>query len=101
VLREVARRLLGEVRAHDTVSRLGGDEFVVLAEDLDDDGVRRVVHRLRAAVAQPMDGLRERVTLSVGVAPLGGAASGEDLLSRADADMYRAKARVRAASASA
>ncbi|RJK96150.1 diguanylate cyclase [Vallicoccus soli] len=91
VLREVARRLLGEVRAHDTVARLGGDEFVVVAEDLDDEGVARVVARLRSAVAQPLEGLPERVTLSVGVARLTGEAAAADLLAEADAAMYRAK----------
>lgn len=49
LLKEVASRLLSEVRDVDTVARYGGDEFVVLLDDL---GSRREVVRVTRRLAQ-------------------------------------------------
>ncbi len=101
VLREVADRLLGCVRATDLVARLGGDEFVVLVEaatEGDDLGLELLAQRVRDAVSSPLsllDGTPVRLSASVGVAV---AEHGSDtpalLLERADAAMYRQKSRV-------
>ena len=95
VLREVAHRLAGSVRAGDTVGRLGGDEFVVLLPDLSGPGnayavAGKVLERLRVPIE--VDGKPTMVTASVGVAvaPDDGM-DYEALLARADASMYRAK----------
>jgi diguanylate cyclase (GGDEF)-like protein len=95
VLREVAHRLAGSVRAGDTVGRLGGDEFVVLLPDLSGPGnayavAGKVLERLRTPIE--VDGQPTLVTASVGVAvaPDDGM-DYEALLARADASMYRAK----------
>jgi diguanylate cyclase (GGDEF)-like protein len=95
VLREVAHRLAGSVRAGDTVGRLGGDEFVVLLPDLSGPGnayavAGKVLERLRVPIE--VEGKPTMVTASVGVAvaPDDGM-DYEALLARADASMYRAK----------
>ena len=95
VLREVAHRLAGSVRAGDTVGRLGGDEFVVLLPDLSGPGnayavAGKVLERLRTPIE--VGGQPTIVTASVGVAvaPDDGM-DYEALLARADASMYRAK----------
>jgi len=95
VLREVAHRLAGSVRAGDTVGRLGGDEFVVLLPDLSGPGnayavAGKVLERLRTPIE--VGGQPTLVTASVGVAvaPDDGM-DYEALLARADASMYRAK----------
>ncbi len=111
LLVEVARRLLGCVRAGDTVARLGGDEFAILLEPLHsadpaERGATTVRHqaertaeRVRRALEQPfvLDGREVTVTTSIGIAQ-GDAryTRAEDVLRDADTGMYRAKSAGRA-----
>jgi len=70
VLLSVARRLLGHVRATDTVARVGGDQFVVLGEGFRDPGeAERAAEALaqRASHNASYDGTNIPVTASVGV----------------------------------
>ncbi len=94
LLREVAARLGGAVRASDTVARLGGDEFAVLLPEADAEGAARVARALHRALDAPVvvDGQALRAEISVGgaLAPLHGA-DPDALLRRADAAMYVAK----------
>ena len=90
----LARRLESAVRPGDTVARFGGDEFVVMCEDL--SGAVEAVglsERLTEVVESPIhiDGTELCVTVSVGVAVAGPAATAESLLRDADTAMYRAK----------
>ena len=95
VLREVAARLAVCARESDTVARIGGDEFVLLMEELRTpaDG-ERIAEKLREALCAPM-ALGEQIlplAASVGLAIFPDHANqGEQLLSMADAAMYRAK----------
>jgi diguanylate cyclase len=93
----VGERLLGCVRAVDTVARFGGDEFVVL---LDPDGMpepERVAERIMAALHEPADinagsGRIVRVTASIGIALGDGLVPGAgELLRQADVALYAAK----------
>ena len=93
VLIDVARVTERTVRTVDTVVRLSGDEFCVLAPSQDARAARHLARRLSAAVAgleRPAD---ERIAVSIGVAacPDHGRRS-DELLARADAAMYRARA---------
>jgi diguanylate cyclase (GGDEF)-like protein len=93
VLRSVGGYLAGAVRHEDVAARLGGDEFAVLLVETDDAGTRSFLERARAAVAKHL--LREArpVTLSIGAVVFSvPPASVDELLSQADALMYRAKA---------
>lgn len=95
LLREVARRLGQVVRAGDTVARLHGDEFVVCADEIGSvDDVRVLGDRIRTELATPFRiGDRElRISVSIGVAIGGDGENAEELLERADAAMYVAKA---------
>ena len=94
----VAERLRNVVRPADTVARLGGDEFAVLCEDMhDSDEVVRVATRICKAHEAPFelaDGRMVTVSTSVGAAISRNEEEPSDsLLGRADAAMYRAKAR--------
>jgi len=96
LLQAVARRLTGLVRPTDAVARLGGDEFVIL---LCNAGALAhcdaVADKVVAAIGAPfdVDGRALGIGASVGVAfgVEAGADRGE-LIRRADAALYRAKA---------
>lgn len=97
LLRSVAARLAEAVRAGDTVSRMGGDEFVVIMQAVaNGDEVRHAVERrLIPLIRQPhrVEGHELQVSCSVGVAVYPD--DGQDLdelMRRADAAMYEAKA---------
>ncbi len=95
LLVEVARRLLGLVRAEDTVARLGGDEFVVVLEELRQaEDSAKVAKKLLEVLHQPfrVDGHELYLSGSVGIClyPNDGR-DGQTLLKNADAAMYKAK----------
>ncbi len=98
VLHAVAHALKRGVREVDVVGRVGGEEFVVLAPETPAREALAVADRLRRAVAERVvttpQGAEVSVTVSCGVATLSdvGARSPEELLSHADAALYRAKA---------
>jgi diguanylate cyclase (GGDEF)-like protein len=108
LLRVLAGRILGCVRACDTVARLGGDEFAVLLAPGSDP--LAVAARIVAAVEAPVevDGGTAQVGASVGIAtsaslapaaspsasaspPVGSHVDGEAMLREADRAMYAAK----------
>jgi diguanylate cyclase (GGDEF)-like protein len=70
------------------VARFGGDELVVLLRGVHGEQARAVATRIGELVAEPMPDLdgAERVTVSVGVAPVG-----DDAVDRADQAMLQAK----------
>jgi diguanylate cyclase (GGDEF)-like protein len=96
LLRAVAARLDGVVRATDAFGRLGGDEFVVVSEELSlSAGPELIAERLIEALKEPFklgsdEGTRLTVTASIGIAS-GDRAAPADLLRDADIAMYRAK----------
>ncbi|MDX6583657.1 MAG: hypothetical protein QOI10_2841 [Solirubrobacterales bacterium] len=104
LLCQVARRLESLVRAKDASARLGGDEFAVILEEIDSsDELEAAARRVRALFAQPfvVEGTPVRVSASVGSASWPDQCDGpDDLIRRADADMYREKAHAVGARAS-
>jgi diguanylate cyclase (GGDEF)-like protein len=96
----VANRLRDCVRPGDLVARLGGDEFTIVLTRLESAApAAAVAERICRVIAEPFDvvGQPLQVSTSVGVA-LAPAyrADTDDLLRRADAAMYRAKAQGKA-----
>jgi diguanylate cyclase (GGDEF)-like protein len=76
------------------VSRYGGDEFVILIENVDETAARAALDRVRQIVAEPIalsSGDVVNVRASAGLAIDDGDADIDELLSHADAAMYRAK----------
>lgn len=100
VLKEVARRLLANVRESDTVARLGGDEFVVVLDSLGDTADTATVkagelgNKILDKLARPyrVDENLCASTPSIGVVIFcGHEVSTDQLLKRADEAMYQAK----------
>ncbi|MDP1700569.1 MAG: EAL domain-containing protein [Aestuariivirga sp.] len=96
LLKAVAQRMVGCIRAIDTVVRLGGDEFVILLVDQParPDEISETLERIRTAIAEPVsiDGRALYVTCSIGVATFpNDGPDPETLLMNADAAMYKAK----------
>ena len=96
VLRQVARRLGGCVRMSDTVARLGGDEFVLVLEDIQSrEGAEATAGKILDALRTPVSTRSGEcaVGASIGIAMGNGKDTGwRELLNRADAAQYEAKA---------
>ncbi|MGY1815282.1 GGDEF domain-containing protein [Blastococcus sp. SYSU D00820] len=90
VLRAVTVALGAAVRETDSIARLGGDEFAVLATVGDPADAEVLADRIRTGVAGV--GARAGVTASVGVTAVRPGDDEHEVLLRADAAMYRAKA---------
>lgn len=94
-LRQLAQRFKETVRAEDTVARHGGDEFVLVLGDINAPAdVEPIARKLLAHIAALQIGSdRTRMlTGSIGAAFYPhDAKRGGDLITRADAAMYRAK----------
>lgn len=91
LLRSVARRLNGTLRAGGTAARLGGDEFAVLLEVGKEADAVTVAKRIQRELQAPfaVGGTMVSVSASIGVAF--SQRPEEDLLRNADLAMYRAK----------
>ena len=85
VLRECARAWDDALRGEDTIVRFGGEEFLVLLPDTAPEEAAEVVERLRERT--PMG-----QTCSAGLASWDFVENDDDLLGRADAALYLAKA---------
>jgi len=100
VLRDVARRVKGNLRAADLAVRYGGEEFVVVLPETALADAGKLAERVRDAVSArpyPAQGANLVVTVSIGVAQApvrAGApeALGASLIREADRALYRAKA---------
>jgi diguanylate cyclase (GGDEF)-like protein/PAS domain S-box-containing protein len=91
----VAARLQDALRDCDTAGRLGGDEFVIVCEDLyEPSEVFEIAERIRVAVRPPVqvDGATFLPSISLGCTLSDGSAGVDQLVSEADAALYRAKA---------
>jgi len=92
VLREVAERVMRAIRPYDILGRYGGEEFLVVSPEITLDHAVLLAERLKDRVkAHHIPGLS--VTISSGVTAMNAAdTSIDDLIRRADAGLYQAKA---------
>jgi diguanylate cyclase (GGDEF)-like protein len=103
-LRTIASTLRKHLRPGDTVYRYGGEEFLIILPEQSLNEAVGALDRVRAEVErlgiptfdEPTGGgapAPRLLTISIGVAELEDAAHVDDWIQRADAALYRAKAR--------
>ncbi len=103
VLRVVCDRIHGQLRENDLIGRYGGDEFIVVVESVTSaEGADRLADRIVASMSDPIeldwsgnDGAPSEVSVSVSVgvtvlSPID--VEIDEVLARADAATYEAKA---------
>lgn len=96
VLQQVSERILGCLRAEDTLCRFGGDEFALLLPNIAErESVSAVAEKILREVRKPFRiGQHElflSVSLGIAMYPVAGE-TGEALLQSADIAMYHVKA---------
>ena len=90
----VGRKLVEGTRANDCVSRVGGDEFCVLLDRADHRSAIETAERLVEAIAGEdllFEGAAMPLSVAIGVSMLEEGDTPEQVLSRADREMYRVK----------
>jgi diguanylate cyclase (GGDEF)-like protein len=90
LLRAFAENLSKSTRGSDVAARYGGDEFVALLPDCKPDDVQFILRRLNGLRVDVGGGMLP-VSYSAGWANYVPGESGEDLLKRADAELYANK----------
>jgi diguanylate cyclase (GGDEF)-like protein len=95
VLQLVAGRILGSLRAEDTLCRFGGDEFALLLPDISDQHsiatvAKKIIDEIRKPFLVDQHQLHLRASLGVAVYPTTGT-TWETLLHNADVAMYHVK----------
>lgn len=81
-----------QMRAYALAARFGGDEFVLLLPGTTVKGAVTLAKRIRKKVAElTVPGCPRQIAVSMGIASFGPGETGEELVARADAALYRAK----------
>jgi diguanylate cyclase len=94
-LRHLTRVVHDLLRPTDTLARYGGEEFLILLPNTDLDEAEHVLKRIQRELTRQFflhDNERVLITFSAGVAALRPDEAQADLVARADAAMYAAKA---------
>jgi len=95
LLKLVADRLKGCVRAGDTVARLGGDEFAIVIHATDPEiEAAAIAMRIHSALTAPFNvaGQNVRIGTSIGIALSSDEVDADQMIRHADIALYRAKA---------
>ena len=94
ILKEIAARLVTNMRAVDVVSRYGGEEFMIAMPDTIEGDAYLAADRVRAFIAGTpifVDGQALSITTSAGVAQVAKGEQLRDVFRRADAALYQSK----------
>ena len=92
---QVADLLTKGVRRSDIVARIGGDEFAVLLESASEESAHETAARLENLICGcefEHDGDALPLSVAIGVGMIDGDDSADEVMARADEEMYRRKA---------
>jgi diguanylate cyclase (GGDEF)-like protein len=92
---EVAGLLAKGIRRSDVVARIGGDEFGILLERADESSAEETAARLTNLIGDcefSHDGDALPLSVAIGIAMIEAGDTAEQVMARADAEMYRRKA---------
>ena len=99
VLKEVVREVQKIARATDAVFRFGGEEFTITLNNTNAQGAMAIAQRIRRAIEQLCIKTETAATLSIsvsiGAATLNTAETADEMLERADSQLYLAKSKGR------
>jgi diguanylate cyclase (GGDEF)-like protein len=90
-LQHLAACVRNSKRVSDVAARFGGDEFAVVLTDIDAEGAVLAAERVRESVAAGFPYSEQRLSASFGIAMYPDHRRPAELLSAADAALYRAK----------
>lgn len=90
ILIEVSEILKNNVRQSDIVGRYGGEEFLIIFPECDHDEVLHAVEHIRCKIEDYRFPYVEKLTISGGICNFTGQSTSE-LISTADANLYKAK----------
>lgn len=96
VLKEMTKRISARLRNEDVFCRYGGEEFALILRNCSSDHLVIIADRIRKlfdGIPVYHNGTAIPITISIGVASMNdeSIASGEDLVTVADRNLYRAK----------
>ena len=92
---QVAAMLGQGTRRSDLVARIGGDEFGILLENADEEAAHETASRLIDLICSSAllhEGDELPLSVAIGVTMIAGTDAPEDVMHRADEEMYRRKA---------
>jgi len=92
---QAADMLIGGVRKSDVVARIGGDEFGILLAHSDSEKAHEAAQRLVDVIAGrgfTHDGKQLPLSVAIGVTMISPGDSADEVIARADQEMYRRKA---------
>ncbi|WP_291326885.1 diguanylate cyclase [Desulfovibrio sp. UCD-KL4C] len=95
VLKSVSRIIKDSLREFDSAFRYGGEEFITVLPETEQKEAIRIAEEIRITLAQkefhPNSGDPVQKTMSIGIAQYQPEESLDEMLKRADENMYRAK----------
>ena len=95
-LQAVGQSLQDNLRPTDIVARIDGEKFAIILPECDANGAEIVAGRLRDAVAETVivmsdESILPPVTISIGIAEIGGCATAEEMLQASKQSLARVK----------